>query len=347
MPLIFEDGFESGDFTAWSLVNADPETTVDITNIVAEVYSGIYAGRVTIAGTGNKRAYLLKTLDVPLPLIYVRAYFKVSNPPAQAVPPEQPRNYHLITLGSTGLAGAIGFGMLTSTYDGLTRWRGDWYDGVEWHNPTGPVVSLDPNKWYCIEVMVAVGDAPNGAVAMWVDGVLMFEVTGVKTNYNGYEGSQVNVGASWIQEAADLPIIVVDSVVVADEYIGPGPIPPPPEYGLELLSSPEQGALMKVDTQYFSTNIGAILSEGVYTIVAPANYTYNGVWYFQNWEDGSTERVRTINLTSNMSVTAYYVAEVPPPLPPPLPPPTEELIPLVMIVSPVATGLIILGAITI
>ena len=49
------------------------------------------------------------------------------------------------------------------------------------------------------------------------------------------------------------------------------------------------------------------MEEGTYTIEVPLRYQKDGVWYgFDHWEDGSTELKRTINLTTDMTLTAYY-----------------------------------------
>jgi hypothetical protein len=51
------------------------------------------------------------------------------------------------------------------------------------------------------------------------------------------------------------------------------------------------------------------LDEGTYTIIMPDTYLLKNVlWRFDHWEDGSISPRRTINLTADMTLTAYYVA---------------------------------------
>jgi len=89
------------------------------------------------------------------------------------------------------------------------------------------------------------------------------------------------------------------------------PGPPPPTHRLSLNSSPEQGCTISVDGIPYSTNIDIDLPEGEHILEAPASYSHNGLWNFDRWEDGSTDLVRTINLLSGMTVTAYYILAPP------------------------------------
>ena len=56
-------------------------------------------------------------------------------------------------------------------------------------------------------------------------------------------------------------------------------------------------------TSYFKT-----LEEGDYTIVMPTSVTEGtDVYNFNQWEDGSTDPTRTVNLTADVTFTATYV----------------------------------------
>jgi hypothetical protein len=49
------------------------------------------------------------------------------------------------------------------------------------------------------------------------------------------------------------------------------------------------------------------LAEGNYTITAPASVVAGGVTYnFVQWEDGTTNPVRTIALTADTTITTTY-----------------------------------------
>jgi len=66
------------------------------------------------------------------------------------------------------------------------------------------------------------------------------------------------------------------------------------------------------------------LPEGTYTVVMPSSHTVGTTTYnFVKWEDDSTARSRTIELTTDMALTATYEIPAPPPPPPPPPPPAK------------------------
>lgn len=70
------------------------------------------------------------------------------------------------------------------------------------------------------------------------------------------------------------------------------------------------------------------LQQGIYTIVMPAAFNS---YSFQQWEDGSTDPTRTINLTADTTIKATYTTLPTPPVPPaptvPTTTPTVEVIP--------------------
>jgi hypothetical protein len=88
--------------------------------------------------------------------------------------------------------------------------------------------------------------------------------------------------------------------------------PPPPKHTLTVNSNP-QGVPFNINGVKASTPWTAELEEGLYTITMPAEATVNTSKYtFKNWEDGSTNPVRTVNLTADTVITAYY--ELAPPV---------------------------------
>ena len=57
-----------------------------------------------------------------------------------------------------------------------------------------------------------------------------------------------------------------------------------------------------------------MLDAGIYRITLPAQTVINNQTYkFKQWEDGSTNPIRTINLTSDLSLMATYELVVSPP----------------------------------
>lgn len=98
-------------------------------------------------------------------------------------------------------------------------------------------------------------------------------------------------------------------------------------YVLTVESEPE-GAPFTINDVATATRYSQTLQQGIYTIVMPR--TFNS-YSFKQWEDGTTDPTRTINLTADTTLKAIYevMAAPPPPTPTPptAPPPTVEIIP--------------------
>jgi len=76
---------------------------------------------------------------------------------------------------------------------------------------------------------------------------------------------------------------------------------------LEINSSPITGVPFTIDGLSGTTPFTSSIETGTYTITMPETVAVNGARYaFAGWADGSTERIRTINITSDTSLTALY-----------------------------------------
>lgn len=102
--------------------------------------------------------------------------------------------------------------------------------------------------------------------------------------------------------------------LIAAAYSLVPPLPPTPKYILSIYSS-ITGVEVKIrGGEITSTEISGVtpwsgeLDEGVYTIEAPDIVTdtllpSNEYYKFKSWEDGSTNRIRQIDLTSDMTIS--------------------------------------------
>jgi hypothetical protein len=73
---------------------------------------------------------------------------------------------------------------------------------------------------------------------------------------------------------------------------------------LTVTSEPISGVGFTVDGTPHSTPWSDLLDEGSYTVIMPSTW---GIYDFDEWEDGSTSPSRTISLTADKTITAYYV----------------------------------------
>jgi len=129
------------------------------------------------------------------------------------------------------------------------------------------------------------------------------------------------------------------------------------------VESDPQGAPFTINDVATATRYSQTLQEGIYTIAMPR--TFNS-YSFTQWEDGSTDPTRTINLTADTTMKAIYtvlaVAPPPTPTPPTAPPPEVEITaapaPPVVVppappavpappVTPETAGLIVLGVLAV
>ncbi len=90
-----------------------------------------------------------------------------------------------------------------------------------------------------------------------------------------------------------------------DVHLAPsGPVT---QYALTVNSVPISGISYTVDSQAALTGTPTTLNNGSHTIFMPSIITSGSDSYqFAQWEDSSTNRVRTINLQSNTVLTATY-----------------------------------------
>jgi len=86
-----------------------------------------------------------------------------------------------------------------------------------------------------------------------------------------------------------------------------------PVYNLTVESTPIDGINFTIDTTASTTNATVGLKEGNYTVTMPSTWMVGTDKYnFSQWEDASTNPVRTISLTADKTIIATYVKLDPP-----------------------------------
>jgi len=84
-----------------------------------------------------------------------------------------------------------------------------------------------------------------------------------------------------------------------------------PAHVLTVNSNPVSGIEFTVNEATGFTPYSELLEEDTYMVTMPSRAFVDGAAYdFLRWEDGSTELTRTVDLTSDMAITAFY-EEVP------------------------------------
>ena len=89
-------------------------------------------------------------------------------------------------------------------------------------------------------------------------------------------------------------------------------LPSPITHTINISSSTISGVSFTLDGVSYTTPNSTTLSEGAHTVAVQASPTIDGRLYaFKNWEDGSINPTRTVSLTGNTSIVAYYQVATP------------------------------------
>jgi hypothetical protein len=183
---LFADGFESGDFSAWTGISGTP--TVQSTTI----HHGTFA-----ALSADADDYCYKTGMTSASPRYSRGYFRFS-----ALPSSGNRLSLMSTMGSD-VVGRV------DIYNdvGTIKWR-LWTD-----DPAGFTAFDTPNPivgtWYCVELVIVSGVD----IELYIDGVHL----GSRTTVQSGTIATLYIGG-W--DKTDSINVYWDCVVVADRYIG-------------------------------------------------------------------------------------------------------------------------------
>jgi hypothetical protein len=77
-------------------------------------------------------------------------------------------------------------------------------------------------------------------------------------------------------------------------------------YELTVTSSPTTGITFTIDGVPQTTPYTGWLPEGSYAVVMPSTHDGDAMYYWDQWNDGNTSRSRTVTMTENITLTAYY-----------------------------------------
>ena len=203
---IFQDGFESGDFSAWdgtyntSGASLSPET--------ANPHHGSYHARLTTTGANlYETAYVYKSLNEQ-PIVYCRAYFyfhSLSNDRGPTC---------IVLRGDT-------YPLAYCRLKAGSSLQSHWTLGYRNNGAEESVSTTDgfpsENSWVCVELYVKVGSG-DGEAKLYINRTEILSATGLTNNDKG-NVDKVEVGGL---EIGYNPTITIDfdCVVVADTYIG-------------------------------------------------------------------------------------------------------------------------------
>jgi len=207
---IFSDGFESGDFNAWTGTHQAANGALSVETLHPN--SGTYNAKFTVTDLQVDDVNCYYTLSSPS-VAYMRAYVQV----ATALPSSG--NYFTTiefdNLGFTSINKAIVYNNGSAVVWAM-RLK---VNGNAIIYQSSVPVSL--NSYYCVELYTKV-DASAGAGTLYINGNNVASASGVETDNQG-ANQQAIVGSPQASDGdpATTHTIYVDDVVVADAYIGP------------------------------------------------------------------------------------------------------------------------------
>jgi len=193
---LLNDGFESGDFSAWTGTAGSPSVVTTLP------HCGSYHMRSNSSG-GDQTPYAYFTLSPSENIVYIREYVYF----ASGLPlTDDGDRFHIISTYS------FATGMIHAT---VQRNSGADYFGLRIQTATYYTdVTPAAETWYCIEILY---DNVNGTQKMWVDGTL--KISQPWSTSATIDSVRCGIAfSSGVQNSMD---VYTDCVVVADAYIGP------------------------------------------------------------------------------------------------------------------------------
>lgn len=200
------DGFDSGNFSAWSGTSVSNGETAAVTNTIQ--VDGQYCAIFTSNGNGvNENAYCYKSIG-SLAELYVRSYFYVS----QSGIVDSGDRFYLIALNA---------GSNTVSYAGWRKTSGvvKWFLSIKSGTTTLVAYSTTSpslNQWYCVELHFK-KNSSAGLGELWINGTKACSITRKNTSAYG-NTTQVRIGLPALYSCANTSVIV-DCVEIATSYI--------------------------------------------------------------------------------------------------------------------------------
>jgi fibronectin type 3 domain-containing protein len=199
--LLFSDGFESGDFSAWTLPSG---TSIAITS--QEHYAGVYAAHAT--SNGSTASYAYKSLTTAQSDLYYTLRFKIiSKSSGAGGTSAYVQRFRSGTTGGTSIGGVL----ISSTNK-----LGYRNDAASTSNTNGPIVTL--GVWHEVQTHLHIDTnlpGTNGHIEIWYDGAPVSALNATE-NFGTAPISRVYVGDS---TPADVYDVVLDDAAFNTSFI--------------------------------------------------------------------------------------------------------------------------------
>jgi len=206
---IFSDGFESGDFSAWTGIANQTGNVLEVQDITK--YQGNYAAHAILVDWNNWALCFYRTFDSSYTTLYARVYVRFASFPASGyrVSVVSLCNaawpYHIVCGGIYNDAGTV-------------KWELYYLSSGSMVSSLLSTPMPQTDIWYCVEIKCVVSGT-DGEARFYLGGTELLSATGLdnddRGNINMIRVGVDNTGGTGSRET------FWDCVVVADAYIGP------------------------------------------------------------------------------------------------------------------------------
>lgn len=199
MSLIFSDGFESGDFTAWNGSVTGSGDSIGASSIQAK--TGTYSARAATDAVFQHRAYIRKDFTAETTVsarveIYLDPGFSPSNYTEVM--------YFYDSGGGQVLAAQINSDMTISVWNAVAS--------AEYLS--APTIST--GVWHTLEMMAVIGGA-SSETQFWLDGTLIINQPGINLGTNPID--QFRTGHQWSGDPNPASVLYIDDVTLCREQM--------------------------------------------------------------------------------------------------------------------------------
>ena len=212
--VLLQDGFESGNFQAWSgrLTTSGDNATVSSKMPYSGSYSASFAtGSLT---SGTKRAYCYETVSPALSELYAKGYFFIS----KGMPLTD--NDDRFGLISFEVNGQLQCSFRVLHYGGVDRFNIVGYNGLSsFVSQSTDAVYPTQGHWFEIEFYMKT-DSVAGEYRAWIDGVQQIAITRVNTAGFGIGISKVRFGLTSTINVQKIVEVQFDSATLSSRASG-------------------------------------------------------------------------------------------------------------------------------
>ncbi len=200
--LIFEDGFESGDLSAWSGSSTEPGDTIAAST--EQVNSGTYSAKAVVDTDVDANQAMVWINFTGQTTVYARIYIYV---PSSFSTSDYVTVMQFLNGWSNILSAAID--------DDMTLYLYNQVGGEAYGFGVGSTLSKD--EWHCLEMMAVISPTV-GEARLWLDGNLEIEATGKNLGSNTID--KFSAGYYWGAPYTESNTLYIDDAAVDTSPIG-------------------------------------------------------------------------------------------------------------------------------